>query len=328
MSKTLIVYHMEDNDGCCSAGLIKYYIVTRFNVREADIEYFPATYAILDMVAESGFTEFNGYNSIFFTDISFNHFSDMIAVYEKFGKDNFVWIDHHAPVIEVSAKMKYNTLMRGMRDVTRSAILNAYKYCYDPYDDNYQNNKAPIVLRYLSAWDSKTTSREKLDFNIARYINAGFKNKSKLNPEYWYKNMESILNPESQHLIEQLLDDVRYMGCEACKEYDELNEKIIRTAGIGGFSVNQNRSCILLFTSGSTGVLMFQSVYGQYDNAVCVKSDATGKVVISMYNIVDSDEFHCGNYLQKKYNGGGHKDAGGATITFEQLYKILQTKQI
>ncbi len=55
-----------------------------------------------------------------------------------------------------------------MRDITRSAILNAYKYCIDPHDDNYLNSKAPIVLRYLSAWDNKTTSREKLNFNIAR----------------------------------------------------------------------------------------------------------------------------------------------------------------
>ncbi len=156
---------------------------------------------------------------------------------------------------------------------------------------------------------------------MVRYINAGFKNKSKLNPEYWYKNMECILNPESQE-INQLLDEMRYLGCNACKEYDELNEKIIRSAGIGGFFVNQNRSCILLFTSGSTGALMFQSVYGQYDDAVCVKSDSTGKVVISMYNIIDSDEFHCGNYLHKKYNGGGYNDAGALRLRSNNSLKF------
>lgn len=328
MKKYLIVYHQEDNDGCCSAGLLKHYVVSKLGVSPDLIDYFPATYAILDKVAENNFADFEGYDFVVMTDVSFNNFSDMVKLYEKLGKENFAWIDHHAPVIQKSIETKYDTLINGERNIYKSAILNAYRYCFDPLNINYLSGKAPLVLRYLSAWDSWTYDRENLNFDNCRYINTGFTRESKLDPEYWYKMMPIFLDPDSEDFVDDLIDKMLCRGFEECRVHDEANEKLVKQAGMPGFTVNGNRSCIVLFTSGGTSSLLFKSVRGQYDNALCVKSHSSGRVIVSLYNVTDTHDFHCGTYLQKKYNGGGHEGAAGATITFEQLNEILQTKQI
>lgn len=328
--KYLIVYHLEDNDGCCSAALIKYYLTNTLNVSEDQIGLFPATYPILDKVLENNFGEWAGYDVLIMTDISFNNFSAMEMIYDMFGKANFTWIDHHAPVIKTSIERKYDILINGVRDTSRSAILNAYKYCYDNLDIMYNAGEAPIILRYLSAWDSWTTEKENLDFDKVRNVNTGFTSESQLSVDYWYKIMDIILNGGNNSPgIQQWISDMEERGKKINDAADRKNEELIKNCGIGGFTVDvDNRSCIVLFTSGSTNSLMFKSVRGIYDNAVCFKSSSTGNIIISMYNVMDNHEFHCGNYLHNKYGGGGHEGAAGATISFDTFCNILKTKKI
>ena len=49
---------------------------------------------------------------------------------------------------------------------------------------------------------------------------------------------------------------------------------------------------------------------------------------MSMYNINEDECTHCGEFLKKKYNGGGHKGAAGCTFTEAQFIKILKSKTI
>ena len=53
--KYLIIYHSEDNDGACSAAIMKYYLVNELKAKEQDIKLFGANYAILKGVANSDF---------------------------------------------------------------------------------------------------------------------------------------------------------------------------------------------------------------------------------------------------------------------------------
>ena len=324
-NRYIIIYHLEDNDGVCSAAILKYYLMTELHA--TDITLFPATYAILSEVEKNNFVEFNGYDVFIMTDISFNNFSAMEYIYETFGK-NFIWIDHHAPIIRESEVKKYDIKINGVRDTSRSAILNAYKYCYDTFDVKYNSELAPLVFRYLSAWDSWTTDREKLDFDKVRAVNAGFTSISKLSVDWYYERMARILNSEDYRYNDEIIYEMYEIGKKIIDEADRKSEELVKNCGIGGFTVNGNRSCIILFTSGPTNSLMFKTVRGEYDNAVCFKSSSTGNVIISMYNVIDTHDFHCGNYLHSKYGGGGHEGAAGATITFEQFNKILKTKQI
>lgn len=328
--KYLIVYHLEDNDGCCSAAILKYYLINTLGVNEKDITLFPATYAILDTVEKNNFSEFSGYDSLIMTDVSFNNFNGMEILYDMFGKGNFIWIDHHAPVINTSIERKYDTLINGVRDTSRSAILNAYKYCYDNFDINYLNGTAPLILRYLSAWDSWSTEREGLDFEKTRNINTGFTSESQLSVDYWYNIMSPILfsDPDSTK-IAKFLDEMEERGRKINEANDKKNEELIKNCGIGGFTVDKDkRKCIVIFTSGPTSSLVFKSVRGIYDNAVCFKSSSTGNIIISMYNVMDDHSFHCGNYLHEKYGGGGHEGAAGATISIETFLNIMKNKEI
>jgi len=336
MNKTyLIVYHLEDNDGCSSAALIKYYLVNELHVPEKNIKLFPATYAILNNVLNSDFYYIDenyckvnilDFDYFIMTDISFNDFEGMKIIYDTYGS-NFIWIDHHAPIIKESIKQEYDIKINGIRDTSRSAILNTYKYCYDPLDIAYLNGNAPLVLRYLSAWDSWSISQENLDFDKTRNINTGFTSESKLAVDYWYDLMPKILENDKAN-IDALLLAMEDRGRKINEAMDKRCEELVKNCGIGGFTVNGNKSCIIVFTSGPTSSLIFKSVRGQYDNAVCFKSSSTGNVTISLYNVIDTHDFHCGEYLKNKYNGGGHEGAAGATISFDTFCEILKTKQI
>ena len=327
--KYLIVYHLEDNDGCCSAAIFKYYLTKVLNVPEINISLFGATYPILDKVKANNFSDFSGYDSIIITDISFNDFSAMEYLYETFGVGNFTWVDHHAPVIKTSIERKYDTKINGVRDSSKSAILNAYKYCFDPYDVKYTSGEAPIVLRYLSAWDSWSTSKENLDFDRTRNINTGFTSESQLSVDYWYKMMDILINSsnDSEGII-KLLESMEERGRKINEANDKKCEELLKTSAMDGFIVDGNRKCVVLFTSGPTNSLMFKTVQGKYDNAVCFKSSSTGNIILSMYNVIDNHTFHCGTYLHDKYGGGGHEGAAGATISMDTFINILKTKKI
>ena len=74
---------------------------------------------------------------------------------------------------------------------------------------------------------------------------------------------------------------------------------------------------------------MFKCLKGtDIRHGLVFKHHPNGNWVLSMYNINDDEEFHCGEFLKEKYNGGGHKGAAGCTLTQEQFIEILKNKRI
>ena len=334
-NKYLIIYHSEDNDGCCSSAIIKYYLVNELCAQEKNITLFGANYAILSNVANNGFYYIDKYGCeinlfdfdyLIMTDVSFNDFEMMKVIYDQYGF-NFIWIDHHAPIINESIKQKYDILINGVRDPHRSALLNAYKYCYDPFDTEYLNGNAPYILRILSAWDSFTFEQEEIDFEFARRVNMGFTSWFQLKPKIWYEEMKNLLS-NKENIYKPYLNRTFNDGSLEADSYDERNEKIIKNFGMSGFSVN-GRPAMLLFMSEGTSSLIFKSVSDTYKNGICAKTSPTGNIIISLYNTDRNDHsFHCGTYLHDNYGGGGHEGAAGCTITIEQFTKILTTKTL
>ncbi|MBQ3414707.1 MAG: hypothetical protein IJH39_05020 [Clostridia bacterium] len=333
--KYLIIYHFEDNDGCCSAAIMKYYLTHELNVDEKDITLFGANYAILAQIYKDNFNFvhngkdinlLNDFNHIIMTDVSFNDFNAMKEIYEVYGS-NFTWVDHHTPIINESVRQKYDVKINGVRDTNRSALLNMYKYCYDPLDIKYVNGDAPYLLRILSAWDSFTFENEGIDFEYARKVNMGFTKWYNLDVDIWYSNIGNFIlgTPEFN---KSYADEGYKIGKEEADAYDERNEKIIKNFGMPGFTVN-GRPAILLFMSEGTSSLIFKSVMDKYKNGICAKTNPSGNIVISLYNTDRNDHsFHCGTYLHDKYGGGGHEGAAGATLSCETFINIIKTKQI
>ena len=331
----LIIYHKEDNDGCCSAAIAKYYLVNELKVDAKNIKFLPANYAMLSNIADSDFYYIDedcnevslfDFDGIVMTDVSFNNFDCMEAIYERYG-NNFTWIDHHAPIINESIKRKYDTIINGVRDTTRSALLNAYKYFYDPLDVKYLNDEAPYLLRVLSAWDSFTFERENIDFEYARRVNMGFTKWYNLDVDIWYNNIGDFIKGSYEY-NKEYADEGYRTGSEEADAYDKRNEKLLNDFGMPGFTVD-NRPAIALFMAEGTSSLIFKSVNDKYKNGICFKTSPTGNIIISLYNTDRNDHsFHCGTYLHDKYGGGGHEGAAGATITIDTFNDILKNKQL
>lgn len=327
MSKYIIIYHRDDNDGVCSAAILKYYLITKGLATDKDITLFPATYSILSKyVEEHGGIEnaFSDYENIIMTDMSFDSGKWMIKLHEIYGS-RFTWIDHHAPIIaEVD---KANVIINGVQRTECSAILNAYKYCYDVFDTEYLLGNAPKILIYLSAWDSFSFVREGLDKDAVRMVNTAFTTMSEITVDWYYERMERILYDKEYNNV--TIEEALELGRKITEKKDKNDAELIARNGMGGFTVGpDNRPAIALFLSGPTNSIMFKSVGNTYKHGIVFKSDNTGNVIVSLYNIIDNHEFHCGEYLKKAYNGGGHEGAAGCTLSIDKFVKIMKNKHI
>ena len=335
MKKYLIVYHLEDNDGVFSAAIIKHYLMDSLKVSEKEIDLLPSTYNSLNKLQANGVIEDwpKEYKHVIITDISFNDWKVMKWLANTFG-DNFTWIDHHAPIINISKKEGFDTV-NGIRDTTNSAIWNAYKYLYDPF----MQKSFPFVVKMLSAWDSWTYEREGIDTEWCRAFNKGFTIVSELKVDWYMNNIDTLLSRLTLGTDEDI-KAIENIGWDACKREDDANKELIRTNGDREWRVN-GIPAIMVVTTGGTNSLMFKSL--QVENhtendlrvAAVFKHCADGNWTLSLYNIYDlkgdtSNQmyFHCGKYLQEKYNGGGHEGAAGCTLTVDKFCKMLKSKTI
>ncbi len=325
----LIIYHEEDNDGLFSAAIIYNYLRNELHIEKGNISLLGMTYAKLasEFPDKEALKEklYDVYTNIFMTDISFNDYKQMIGL-KRLYENKFVWIDHHAPIITSSMKYKFDDII-GERYTSRSALLLAYRFLYDPFDLKYNNGEAPILFRMLSAYDSWSYERENVDFNVCRNVNKGVDYVFKLDIT---KVIDAVYNI--------LYDDTKsggYITFErigaTLNEYDDIkNAELISKYGDFSWKVNGTPT-VMLMVQGPTSSLMFKSVkYKNIKHGIVLKYLPNGNYVVSLYNInTEYDkEFHCGKYLKEKYNGGGHAGAAGCTLTPKQFQKIMKTKEI
>ena len=349
MNKYLLIYHKEDNDGVCSAAIVANQI-KKMNKEDYNLIYFPATYKLLSdlyLKGEEYLNEyFDNYTHVIMCDVSFNEYKAMIYLKNKF-KQNFIWFDHHLPIIKESFKHKFDNL-NGVRDHTRSTILNVYKYFYDEFDILYNNKKAPKLLWYLSTFDSWTHKENNLDFEEVMYVNTSITKTSNLSLSFWLQEIDSETLIEilcrgdelSRIYNENYINTARAEGESICYVKDKHNAELIESNGDLTWKIEgTDRKVCMLVTSGGSSSLMFKSLRRPencpqeefnkyYDNGVVFKKTKDSEWTISLYNINEEDTFSCGEYLKNKYKGGGHLGAAGATISQAKFIKMLKTKEI
>ena len=340
--KYLILYHKEDNDGLFSMAIIYNYLIHELHVDKKNIDLFGADYN--DMVRiciDKGDGKKNiiekfmeDYTNIIMTDISFNDSKVMKKLYKKFG-NNFCWIDHHAPIIKESFVQKFDSCS-GLRDTHRSAILNAYKYFYDVFDEQYNaKNKQIELFRILSAWDSFSFEREGYELDYIRNVNEG------VNIEYNLK-VDDIINlvewiiygkdesfDEHCQKITDLIEQLYLNGKKFNTIQDNRYKKLCAEWG-EPYKLNaEGRNALALFMQEQSSSMIITSVKDKFTNGIVFKHKKDGTWTVSLYNTNNDDHsFHCGEYLKKNYGGGGHEGAAGAQITESQFIKILKTKTL
>lgn len=327
--KILIWYHNEDNDGLFSAAICYSYIVHELKISKDNIVLQGMTYNLFKEQYpdyESLEVLKNTYSQIMLTDVSFNDVKQMKALKSLFGI-KFTWFDHHKPIIDASIKDKFDDVP-GWRDTSRSAILNAYRYLYDPLDEKYQTHTEPFLLRILSAYDSWSYEREKIKFEKARNVNKGVTTHFNLDIEKVIPFVESLLYggiDEKKHIAK-----FEKLGKQLNAYDDMLAANQLKEYGDFEWHVNGRKAVMIMF-QGPSGSQMFKTLQGtEIKNGIVLKYLPNGKWNISLYNVdrAGDTEIHCGNYLKENYGGGGHAGAAGAVINATQFTKIMKNKAI
>ena len=321
MDNILVIYHNEDNDGVFSGAMFVNYINKTFP--QATVNVFGANYHILSEVVDRlEYKEWEDtFDTIIMTDISFNEINIMEELYIFYG-DNFIWCDHHKPIIDESRKHNFVNAS-GVRDTSRSAILCAYKYLYDTFDEQYNAKKINELLRILSAYDSYTWDAAGFKFDYVNAINTAVTSKYNLDFEYVTENFDDIFNSVS----DDSLLDLYTFGCKLLKRDEQRFKKMVHEFGDYSWIVNNNRACAL-FIQESTRSQIFDACPKNIKNGVVFKHTPNSQWIISLYNIHKHDDMHCGEYMKEHYGGGGHRGAAGATISEEQFINILKTKTL
>lgn len=327
-TKFLIIYHKEDNDGIFSLSITYNFLSHENHINPNNISYWGVDYNELNALSDKEFEDMcNNTDYLIMCDVTFNNLKRMVQLKKHFGS-KFVWNDHHAPVILESFKLKFDDV-QGIRNTERSALLNTYKYFYDPLDINYGDKTVPEILRILSAYDSWSFEREGYDKEYVNIINKAVNFKLNLDPELAIKYCEDVLYNNLNEINEL------YNIGSLLFEYDKKNYyNLVKNFGDCNWRIkslkdeNNYRSACVLFHQGPSNSLMFEYYKDYVDNGVVFKRLNGDMWVMSLYNTNDEDDFHCGKYCKEKYKGGGHKGAAGCQITQKQMLKILKTKEI
>lgn len=342
MDSVLVIYHKEDNDGACSAGIVKSFLekyskvshIQLLGVTYADLAKIWNTEGIPDMVEWQDL-----YDTIFMVDISFNNPLAMDSLYTGWG-DFFIWCDHHKPAIDVSKEYCYGKTP-GIRRTDQSALMNVWDFMVDLFDPKTKDGngflkkvRVPEELVLLSDYDSWAYTRKDIykDPGVKETmfnINTGMTDISNLDPEFFAEWVGLWLDGKYTK-YSYFANDARIQG-ERIRTLDSKRiGKALEEHGDMNWTLAGNRRCCMVFTTEKMNSLSFGSISDpKIKNGAILKYDAANDCwTMSLYNFDDNDDFDCGVYLKEHYGGGGHKGAAGCTISNEQVSQLMLTKSV
>lgn len=313
----LIIYHKEDNDGLFSMAIIYNYLIAEKNINKDSIKLFGADYNDLEKLSLDDDLIKNS-THIYISDVSFDTVEKMIQLKEMFG-ENLVWIDHHKPMIDNSITNGFNDI-NGLRDTMHSALYNAFKYLYPTYD-------IPELFKILSAWDSWSYDAEGIDFDLCRYVNIGVNNKFNLNPDSIINYVCLLIYTYTDYINTPDIDKFYEIGKFEANILDRTYENNVKAYGDFSWTVNGRTACAM-FIQGPSNSQMFKVCKDKIQNGIVFKRLPDSNWTLSLYNTDNQHDFHCGEYLKKHFNGGGHEGAAGCQISEELFINILKQKKI
>lgn len=313
----LIIYHKEDNDGLFSMAIIYNYLIIEKNINKDNIKLFGADYNDLDKLSLDDDIIKNS-THIYISDVSFDTVEKMIQLKEMFG-ENLVWIDHHKPMIDNSISKGFDDI-KGIRDTKHSALYNAFKYLYPTHD-------IPELFKLLSAWDSWSYDAEGIDFDLCKYINIGVNNIYNLNPDFIINYVYLLIYIYNDYINPPDIGELYEIGKFEDKILDRTYENNVKAYGDFSWTVNGRTACAM-FIQGPSNSQMFKVCKDKVQNGIVFKRLPDSNWALSLYNTDNQHDFHCGEYLKKHFNGGGHEGAAGCQISEELFINILKQKKI
>lgn len=346
--KILIIYHREDNDGVCSAGIVKACYKKMFEdkgvsfmtvgVNYADLtrkweEYRAASQKSQEEADKTSIGKWKNCDEVWMCDISFNELEAMDWLYSVWGT-RFHWCDHHKPVIDSSEDMAFGR-SKGIRDTKQSALMNTWQHIFTDTEESakIKNSKPSAYMEMLSDYDSwahswKEEYKEKWRVEQLFDTNTGFTLKSNLSVKWYTDWITDWINGDIlKHL--NTGTECREYGNTARQLDKARQDRAVNAHGDMSWRIlHYSRPLCMIFTTERMNSQSFNLPDG-IKNAATLKYDAkNAKWIMSLYNMDENDDFHCGNFLKTYYGGGGHKGAAGCTLETSQVAKMIQLKYI
>ena len=345
----LVIYHREDNDGVCSAAIVSQFLKT-FDNPDVNVQFFGSNYAGLseiwkehvdallahdeEALAKTTITKWvSNFDQIYMVDISFSEVDAMECIYKSKPNGDFIWCDHHRPIIEFSlANMdRYgfgNT--PGIRRTDQSAILNTWEYMNNALGTTIRPSRTLVMLSDYDSWawahKVEYDTNENKDLLFA--LNTGFTHRSDLRIRWFEDYILNVIqdNTLSMRITEE--DCIRHGSIVL--EYDRRrNMRAINTHGDTSWTIGGEKACAI-FTTDHFNSQSFTSAFEGTDtkHGLVFKRQTDGRWVLSAYNVYNDSDFDCGAYLRANYCGGGHKGAAGCTLSQDQFIEMLKTHQV
>jgi len=273
------VYHSCDFDGKCCAAIVKDIL--------PECELIPFDYG-----DNFPWEKMDDCENLVMLDISLP-IEDMIRLSkEVYG---FVWIDHHITKIKEYNDIKSFHPIKGLRDISRSACENAWKF-FHPL------KPIPLCVNMLGKYD--IWKHEGIDGCLEfQYGLRGYGTEPD-NPVW-----KSILS-EDKEINENFFKNVAKEG-ENILSYQKLMDK--QYARSYSFETEFEGHHAIVLNKGGCGSAGFEGVWdrNKYDLMISFILHQKGdkmEYIVSMYT--DKEGIDAGS-IAKKYGGGGHTQACG-----------------
>lgn len=337
-----VIYHKEDNDGVFSAAIASHALKDKCK----NLDLVPLTYTEINKLADTCVTMKNllddngNTNLLIMLDISMTP-KNMEKVYQVW-KDNFIWCDHHKPIILASHQKPYTFgNCPGYHDRTdQSALIATYKYFNNMVDDG-NISELPYLLQALGVYDSWTHELRGFNFDLINHINYAITYDTQLSVDNVLQDYDFFTSPDWNEDF-----------CKSLAKYGESIEKmkiadvcniLKNNANFAWLVGDDNRPAVAFFSNIKYNSAIYKTALSQVlgdpsstvgntngKNIIVFSNDINfpDKVTMSLYNIDDTDKFDCGAYLKEKYNGGGHVGAGGCVLTLSKAKTIMKNHAI
>jgi len=282
-------FHSSDLDGHCSGAIVKY--------KYPDAELFGINY---DQAFP--YDKISKNDTIIMVDFSLQPFSEMVKLW-KFVEESghLVWIDHHISALKeaeqtvVENNNNFESICTGKRFNGKAGCELTWEYFFP----EIEIPKAVRLLGRYDVWDHQDP--EVLPFQMGIRLENTYPDNQSMWQDYFSKY--------SDDLVKDTIKD----GQLILKYQKQENEKYAKSCA---FEVEFEGYKAICVNKMLTNSQLFESVYdpNKHDIMIAFGLRKTGIWTMSFYSTktdVDCSE------LAKRFGGGGHKGASGAS--FENL---------
>lgn len=330
---TTHIIHHNDLDGYASAGIAKAFLAHK-----------GITPVLHEMNYDRELTDvFGKDDTVYILDFSLQPFQKMEDLFNTV--QDFIWIDHHASVInEYKAIQEKTGLSWGYDGLRLDGYCGAeLTWAWFNLPDkslmqvNALLNSVPAAIKLVGDWD--TWRHAKIENSMAPAFKTAFDTHTPEEVIQWFENyvtktldhyiMDAVLTDKINQGIS--IEHFKIAESSSLMKSRAFNAKLWVTPPTNAPS--STVYSVIAANMGSRGSDRFASVYkpDRHDIMLGFAYENTGKVSVSLYST--HEEINCGEIAKlcgdagPFSGGGGHKGAAGFLTSWEFLMGTLLKKE-